>query len=79
MKKRLFAQYVDGVEDSRDISGVSRFISGGIGGITSQLGALLGFYGIQIDSHPNSVFCAAIYPVETLKVTNVLACSFGSN
>lgn len=34
----MFAKYVDGVEDSRDISGVSRFISGGIGGITSQLG-----------------------------------------
>ncbi|KAF8607712.1 mitochondrial carrier [Ceratobasidium sp. AG-I] len=35
--KRLFAKYVDGVEDSRYISGTSRFISGGIGGITSQL------------------------------------------
>ena len=35
--KRLFARYVDGVEDPRYISGTSRFISGGIGGITSQL------------------------------------------
>ncbi|GJE84214.1 mitochondrial carrier [Phanerochaete sordida] len=35
--KRLFAKYVDNVEDPRDISGVSRFMSGGIGGITSQL------------------------------------------
>ncbi|KZV76065.1 mitochondrial carrier [Peniophora sp. CONT] len=35
--KRFFAKYVDHVEDSRDISGSSRFISGGIGGITSQL------------------------------------------
>ncbi|THH11487.1 hypothetical protein EW145_g618 [Phellinidium pouzarii] len=35
--KRFFAQYVDKVDDSRDISGTSRFISGGIGGITSQL------------------------------------------
>ncbi|KDN48537.1 hypothetical protein K437DRAFT_255514 [Tilletiaria anomala UBC 951] len=35
--KRAFAKYVDGVHDSRDISGTSRFISGGIGGITSQL------------------------------------------
>lgn len=35
--KRLFAKYVDGVTDSRDVSGMSRFISGGIGGITSQL------------------------------------------
>lgn len=37
MSKRAFAKYVDGVSDSRDISGTSRFISGGIGGITSQL------------------------------------------
>ncbi|KAF8640007.1 hypothetical protein AX17_001251 [Amanita inopinata Kibby_2008] len=35
--KRAFAQYWDGVDDSRDISGISRFLSGGIGGITSQL------------------------------------------
>lgn len=35
--KRAFAKYVDHVHDSRDISGTSRFISGGIGGITSQL------------------------------------------
>lgn len=34
--KRAFAKYVDGVQDSRDISGSSRFMSGGIGGITSQ-------------------------------------------
>ncbi|MCO5596353.1 hypothetical protein L7F22_050414 [Adiantum nelumboides] len=37
MSKRAFAKYVDGVSDSRDISGSSRFMSGGIGGITSQL------------------------------------------
>ncbi|KAG6866466.1 hypothetical protein C0991_003984 [Blastosporella zonata] len=35
--KRLFAQYWDKVEDPREISGVSRFLSGGIGGISSQL------------------------------------------
>ncbi|KZS97948.1 mitochondrial carrier [Sistotremastrum niveocremeum HHB9708] len=35
--KRFFAVYWDHVEDSRDISGLSRFVSGGIGGITSQL------------------------------------------
>ncbi|KAH9943478.1 mitochondrial carrier [Epithele typhae] len=35
--KRMFAKYWDKVEDPRDISGVSRFLSGGIGGITSQL------------------------------------------
>ncbi|KAI5124933.1 hypothetical protein M0805_007360 [Coniferiporia weirii] len=35
--KRGFAQYVDKVDDSRDISGTSRFLSGGIGGISSQL------------------------------------------
>lgn len=37
MSKRMFAKYVDNVSDSRDISGFSRFMSGGIGGITSQL------------------------------------------
>jgi hypothetical protein len=36
-QKRFFAQYVDDVEDIREISGTSRFVSGGIGGITSQL------------------------------------------
>ncbi|KAG8777629.1 hypothetical protein FRC16_004087 [Serendipita sp. 398] len=35
--KRMFAKYYDHVEDSREISGVSRFLSGGIGGLTSQL------------------------------------------
>ncbi|PWN48265.1 mitochondrial carrier [Violaceomyces palustris] len=35
--KRAFAKYVDNVSDSRDISGTSRFMSGGFGGITSQL------------------------------------------
>ncbi|KAJ7180124.1 mitochondrial carrier [Mycena crocata] len=35
--KRAFAKYWDKVDDSRDISGVSRFLSGGIGGISSQL------------------------------------------
>lgn len=37
MSKRMFAKYVDHVADSRDISGLSRFLSGGIGGISSQL------------------------------------------
>ncbi|KAJ7682736.1 mitochondrial carrier [Mycena polygramma] len=35
--KRAFAKYWDKVDDSRDISGVSRFLSGGMGGISSQL------------------------------------------
>ncbi|KAA1466367.1 mitochondrial carrier [Dentipellis sp. KUC8613] len=35
--KRFFAKYVDMVEDSRNISGTSRFLSGGIGGLSSQL------------------------------------------
>ncbi|TFK43469.1 mitochondrial carrier [Crucibulum laeve] len=35
--KRAFAKYWDKVEDPREISGVSRFLSGGIGGISSQL------------------------------------------
>ena len=39
--KRMFAKHVDNVSDPRDISSLSRFISGGIGGICSQLGACL--------------------------------------
>jgi len=35
--KRAFAKHWDHVEDSRDISASSRFLSGGIGGISSQL------------------------------------------
>ncbi|KIY49290.1 mitochondrial carrier [Fistulina hepatica ATCC 64428] len=35
--KRQFARYWDHVEDPRDISQVSRFLSGGIGGISAQL------------------------------------------
>jgi len=35
--KRMFAKYWDNVDDPRNISGVSRFLSGGIGGLTSQL------------------------------------------
>ncbi|EEB92040.1 hypothetical protein MPER_09505, partial [Moniliophthora perniciosa FA553] len=35
--KRAFAKYWDNVDDPRNISGVSRFLSGGIGGISSQL------------------------------------------
>jgi solute carrier family 25 phosphate transporter 23/24/25/41 len=37
LQKRAFAKHLDKVEDSKDISGTSRFLSGGIGGITSQL------------------------------------------
>jgi len=35
--KRFFAKYWDHVEDPREISQVSRFLSGGLGGIASQL------------------------------------------
>ncbi|KLO18028.1 mitochondrial carrier [Schizopora paradoxa] len=35
--KTFFATYVDKVDDTRNISASSRFISGGFGGITSQL------------------------------------------
>ncbi|KAF8076458.1 mitochondrial carrier [Lyophyllum atratum] len=35
--KRAFAEYWDKVDDPREISGVSRFLSGGIGGLSSQL------------------------------------------
>ncbi|TIA92360.1 hypothetical protein E3P99_00654 [Wallemia hederae] len=34
--KRMFAKHWDNVADQTDISGMSRFIAGGIGGITSQ-------------------------------------------
>lgn len=39
-QKRAFARYWDKVDDPREISGVSRFISGGLGGISSQLSEL---------------------------------------
>lgn len=52
----MFAKYLDNVSDARDISGFSRFMSGGIGGITSQLGTCAHI------SPPT-----AIYPIETLK------------
>jgi len=42
-QKRAFAKYVDNVDDLREISSVSRFLSGGFGGITSQLSGLLNF------------------------------------
>jgi len=35
--KRFLAKYWDKVDDPRDISGTSRFVSGGIGGLVSQL------------------------------------------
>ncbi|CAL1700787.1 unnamed protein product [Somion occarium] len=35
--KRVFAKHWHHVDDPREISGVSRFLSGGIGGITAQL------------------------------------------
>jgi solute carrier family 25 (mitochondrial phosphate transporter), member 23/24/25/41 len=38
-QKRFLGKYWDKVEDSKDISGASRFIAGGMGGITSQLSA----------------------------------------
>ena len=37
----MFAKYYDHVDNSRDISGISRFLSGGIGGISSQLSTFL--------------------------------------
>lgn len=36
-QKRMFAKYWHHVDDPRDISSTSRFLAGGIGGITSQL------------------------------------------
>ena len=35
----MFAKYYDHVDNPKDISGVSRFLSGGFGGISSQLSA----------------------------------------
>jgi hypothetical protein len=41
---------VDSVDDVREISGTSRFLSGGIGGITSQLSeSLIAMRGIFVD------------------------------
>lgn len=62
----MFAQYWDKVEDPRDISGVSRFLSGGMGGISSQLSAyisacLLGLLDI--------IPLKGIYPIETMKAS----------
>jgi len=37
LQKRAFAKHWDKVDDPRDIHGVSRFLSGGIGGLSSQL------------------------------------------
>ena len=54
------------MEDSRDISGLSRFLSGGIGGITSQLSKLESIY-ISALLYLTTRY-AGIYPVETLKV-----------
>lgn len=69
-QKRFFAQYVDHVQDSRDISGTSRFVSGGIGGITSQLCESNAIEAFVVVLPENSY--SAIYPIETLKVANSL-------
>ena len=49
----MFATYWDHVEDTREISGFSRFMSGGVGGITSQLSMELvcwrGVFGTDFD------------------------------
>ncbi|TFY79868.1 hypothetical protein EWM64_g4142 [Hericium alpestre] len=62
--KRVFAQYVDKVEDPREISGTSRFLSGGMGGIASQL-CMHTF--LLFCSHLTDPLPSAIYPIETLK------------
>lgn len=63
----MFAQYWDKVEDPRDISGVSRFMSGGMGGISSQLSAYISAYSLRlIDTVP----LIGIYPIETMKVSS---------
>lgn len=65
-QKRAFAKYWDKVDDARDISGTSRFLSGGIGGITSQLSAFI----IRVSPNVSIVnrLSVGIYPIETLKV-----------
>lgn len=63
----MFAQYVDHVEDPREISGVSRFLSGGMGGIASQLSTF------QSSAFPPRVLTkliVGIYPIETMKASN---------
>ena len=63
-QKRFFAQYVDNVEDVRDISGTSRFLSGGMGGITSQLSEYLLVVAGRLSVDLLEI---GIYPIETLK------------
>ena len=59
----MFAKYLDHVEDTREISGFSRFMSGGIGGITSQLSMQpVSWYVVY-----GADFGLGIYPVETVK------------
>jgi solute carrier family 25 phosphate transporter 23/24/25/41 len=59
----MFAKYWDHVEDNREISGFSRFMSGGIGGITSQLSMQ------PVCRHGvcDANFGSGIYPIETVK------------
>ena len=55
--------YWDHVEDTREISGFSRFMSGGIGGITSQLSMQSLDPFVVHDTN----FRSGIYPIETVK------------
>ncbi len=70
----MFAKYWDHVDDPREISGVSRFLSGGIGGISSQL--CKSRHLILSDLHFMLLVSLGIYPVETLKVRHKLKVSF---
>ncbi len=60
----MFAKYWDKVDDPRDISGVSRFLSGGLGGISSQLCE----WNMRLCLLTCINLAVAIYPIETLKV-----------
>lgn len=73
-QKRFFAQYVDNVEDVREISGTSRFVSGGIGGITSQLSECP----FAVTRGVLLTLRIGIYPIETLK-TQMMSSTEGKN
>lgn len=75
-QKRTFAQYWDHVDDPREISSVSRFLSGGIGGITSQLSELPSFSMMMAGLNPH---IRGIYPLETLKVVAIIPYSLALN
>lgn len=69
-QKRAFAKYWDHVDDPREISSVSRFLSGGIGGISSQLSERPATF---LTMTSLTFAPKGIYPLETLKVIFIVS------